>query len=146
MRAAKGGVVMTLQTVTLRVPDVLYLRLKQRAAQTNRTVEAEVLDVLAGAIPVADELPPDLAAAVSPLAVLSDAALWQAAQSSLASEVATTLEELHLKRQRQALTEAEQQTLAVLLPQYERHLLVRAQAAALLKQRGHDVSHLVGLP
>jgi plasmid stability protein len=139
----KGGVPMTLQTVTLNVPDVLYARLKQRAQQANRTVEAELLEVLATAVPVADELPADLEAALSPLALLDDESLWRAAQNQLAPEAAAELENLHLKRQREGLTAAETQTLAGLVRQYERAMLVRAQAAALLKQRGHDVSSLV---
>jgi hypothetical protein len=43
----------------------------------------------------------------------------------------------------QGLTEAEVQEAATLLRQYERVMLVRAHAAALLKQRGHDVSSLL---
>jgi hypothetical protein len=56
------------------------------------------------------------------------------------------LEELHLKRQREGLTEGEEQTAAALLRQYERALLVRAQAAALLHQRGHKVEELLTPP
>jgi plasmid stability protein len=129
---------MPIQTVTLQVPEVLYARLKERAAQTNRTVEAEVLEVLTGAVPVAD----DIEAALSPLAVLSDDALWQAAQSRLATETAASMEQLHIKQQREGLTNAERDTLAAQVRQYERQMLVRAKAAALLQQRGHDVSTL----
>jgi plasmid stability protein len=128
----------------LNVPEALFHRLQQRAAQTKRTVEDETLDVLAAAVPVAEALPADLAEAVSPLALLDDEALWRAARTRLAAEAANQLEELHLKRQRESLTEAETQTLAALVRQYERALLVRAQAAALLHQRGHDVSELAG--
>ncbi len=126
---------MVVHTLTLNVPDVLYTSLKRRAERTNRSVEAELLDVLAGAVPVADELPADLAAAVSPLAVLDDAALERAARARLPEEAAALLE---------ALTDAEAATLAGLVRQYERGLLVRAQAVLLLSQRGHDVSHLRG--
>src|SRR5437867_628256 len=123
---------MTVQTLTLNVPEPLYQRLKQRAAQTERTVEDEALDVLVTAVPVADELPADLAEAISPLALLDDEALWRAARSRLAAEVAQRLEELHLKQQREGLTSEETQTLAGLERQYERAMLIRAQAAVLL--------------
>src|SRR5262249_36576507 len=116
------------------------------AEQTNRTLEAEVLDVLTTAVPLAAELPPDLESALSPLAVLDDEALGQAARRCLPAGVTDSLEELHLKQQREGLTESERQTLADLVRQYERNLLLRAQAAALLKQRGHDVSCLVRNP
>ncbi|MDQ2828255.1 MAG: hypothetical protein M3Y74_04290 [Chloroflexota bacterium] len=66
---------MALQTVTLRLPAVLYDRLQRRATQRSHSVEDELLDVLATAVPVADELPTDLADALSPLALLDDEAL-----------------------------------------------------------------------
>jgi hypothetical protein len=53
------------------------------------------------------------------------------------------MENLHHKRQREGLTEAEDETLQRLVQQYERYMLVRAQAASLLQQRGHDVSALL---
>ncbi len=133
---------MTIQSVTLNLPGHLYNRLKRRAEQAHRTVEAELLEVVASAVPVADELPAELNEAISPLALLDDEALWRAARSHLPAEAAVQMENLHLKRQREGLTEAEAQTLAGLVRQYERTMLVRAQAAALLKQRGHDVSEL----
>src|ERR1700752_2070860 len=111
---------MTIQTVTLNLPDTLYYRLKQRAEQSHRTVEDELLDVLVTAVPVADELPADLAEAISPLALLAAGDLWRAAHSHLSAEASQQVEMLHLKRQREGLTEAENQTLVVLVRQYER--------------------------
>jgi plasmid stability protein len=134
---------MTTQSLTLHVPESLFSRLKERADQSHRSVEAETLEVLATAVPPAEELPADFAEALDPLALLDDAALWEAARRRLAPEVATQLDELHLKRQREGLTEAERQTLATLVRRYELIMLVRAQAAAFLKQRGHDVHELL---
>ena len=134
---------MTTQTITLDLPEPLYQKLKVRATQARRSVEDELLDLLAAAVPVADELPDDLTAAITPLAMLDDAELWRAAQTRLPPDVAARLEELHLKRQRAGLTEPEEREAATLVRQYERVMLVRAQAAALLKQRGHDVSGLL---
>jgi plasmid stability protein len=134
---------MTTQTVTLNLPEQLYQRLRERALEMQHSVEDEVLEVLTTAVPVATDLPPDLAEAISPLAVLDDAALWQAARSRFPAEAAQQLEDLHLKRQREGLTEDETQVATALVRQYERSMLVRAQAAALLKQRGHDVSSLL---
>jgi hypothetical protein len=39
-------------------------------------VEAELLEVVAAAMPVADDLPTDPAQVISPLALLDDKALW----------------------------------------------------------------------
>ena len=136
---------MTVQVVTLHVPSPLYEQLKRRAAQAQRTVEAELLDVVATAVPVGDDLPTDLAGAISPLALLDDAALWRTARSHLSAEAVAQMEDLHLKRQREGLDDAEAETLTGLVRQYERTMLIRAQAAALLKARGHDVSLLLTL-
>jgi uncharacterized protein YmfQ (DUF2313 family) len=85
----------------------------------------------------------DLEDSLAQLSLLDDQALWRAARTSFAADAAHQLEELHLKRQREGLTESEAQSATTLLQQYERVMLVRAQAAALLKQRGHDVSSLL---
>jgi plasmid stability protein len=137
---------MTTQTVTLDLPGTLYHQLKQRAERSHRTVEDELLELLAAAVPAADELPVDLTEALSPLQVLDDETLWRAARSHFAAEAASQLETLHLKQQRDGLSEAEDQTRTVLVRQYERAMLVRAQAAALLKQRGYDVAELIARP
>ena len=126
------------QTLTLNIPDDLYDRLKKRAEAAHRTVEAEVLDVVAGA--VADgELPVDVAQALAALAVADDETLWQAARSRLSQDVSDEIEELHFKRQREGLTDGEQQRLAGLMRQYERVLAIRAEAMGLLTERGYDV-------
>jgi len=131
---------MTIQPVTLNLPDLLYHQIKLRAEQSHRSVEAELLEVVASALPVVDELPADLNEAISPLALLDDESLKRAARSHLAAEVAAQMEGLHLKRQREGLTEVESQTLASLIRQYERAMLVRSHSVALLKKRGYNVS------
>jgi plasmid stability protein len=130
-------------TLTLDLPDPIYTLLKNRAEHSQRSVEAEVLDLVASAVPATNQLPDDLAEAISSLALLDDPALWNAARSRLSQDALAHLESLHLKRQREGLTEVETQTLTGLMRQYELALLVRAEAAALLGQRGHDISELL---
>ena len=134
---------MSTETLTLKVPGPLYHHLKEHAERAHRSVEEETLEVLATALPLEDALPPDLSEAVESLELLDDSALWEAARSRLAHASAVRLEALHHKRQREGLTDAETEELAGLVRQYERHMLIRAQAAALLRQRGHDVDELV---
>lgn len=134
---------MSVPSVTLNLPSALYTQIKRRAERSRRSVEAELLELVATAVPVGDELPADLSEAISPLNLLDDEALWRAARSRLAPEAAAEMERLHFKRQHEGLSEAEAQTLAGLVRQYERAMLVRAQAEALLKQRGFDVSELI---
>lgn len=134
---------MAVQPVIVHLPIPLYERLKHRAEQTHRTVEAELLEVVATAVPIADDLPADLAETIAALTLLDDEALWRAARSHLSAETVTQMENLHLKRQRERLTEVEAEVLTSLVRQYDRAMLIRAQAAALLKQRGYDVSELI---
>jgi plasmid stability protein len=137
---------MTGQTVVLQVPDGLYVRLKRRAEQAGRGVEAEVLDVLAAAVPDGEDLAPDLQQAIASLELLDDEALRRAAEGRLAGALTAELEGLHLKQQREGLTPAETERCNELIGHYERAMLVRAKAAALLHQRGYDVSPLVTRP
>jgi len=132
----------TPQPITLNLPAPLYERLEQRARQAHRSVEDELLEVVATAVPVEARLPADLAAAIAPLPLMDDEALWREARSHLPAADATLMEALHDKRQ-EGLSAAEQTTLATLVRQYERYMLVRARAAALLQERGHDVSILL---
>jgi len=69
--------------------------------------------------------------------------LQRAARSHFSAEKAAELEVLHLKRQDEGLTEDEARRAAELTRQYERAMLIRAQAMALLMQRGYDVSGLI---
>lgn len=128
---------MTTRSLTIEFPDDLYDRVRQRAERAGQSVESELVDLVASALPDADDLP---AALVSEL---DDVSLWQAARSHLASDAADQLESLTAKQQREGLTDQERQTQTDLLQQYERAMLARAEAAALLNERGHDVSVLI---
>lgn len=93
--------------------------------------------------PAEEHLPQELADAILDLKTLDDEGLWRTAQHVFPSEANIHLESLHGKRQDEGLTPAEQETAAQLVRQYERTVLVRAHAAKLLKDRGHDISGLV---
>jgi hypothetical protein len=88
----------------------------------------------------ADALSPDLTLAIEHLSTLSDRELEWAARNHLPEESAARLEELHWKRDREGLNEAEARELSHLVALYERTMLVRAQAAMLLRQRGHELT------
>ncbi|XXT15588.1 hypothetical protein WME94_35615 [Sorangium sp. So ce429] len=134
---------MTAQAVTVSLPGPLYERLARRAERTHRTVEAELIDAVATLSDEPDELPVDMAEAIAALHLLEDGDLWRAAEQRLAEEKADRIEELHLKRQREGLSASEIEALATLMKDYTRIMLVRSRSAALLKQRGHDVSRLL---
>lgn len=134
---------MAAQAVTVNLPMPLYERLSQRASNAHRSVEAELVDAVTIVLDEPSELPSELAEATSSLHLLDDSDLWRAARQSLSPERAAEIEEFHLKRQKVGLSASEVEALATLMKEYSRAMLVRARAAAVLKQRGHDVSSLL---
>jgi plasmid stability protein len=128
------------RTVTVNLPDRLYSRLKERAVQSDRTVEAELIEVLASAIPLEAELPPEIVTELASLERLDTSSLEKTARKRLSQRISQRLERLHLKQQREGLSEMEARELAELMRKYEGAMLLRARAVALLKQRGCDVA------
>jgi hypothetical protein len=80
--------------------------------------------------------------ALAQMAYLNDAALWQAARATMPADQRERLEALHDTQQRRQLTVKERAEEQAALRLYRETLLVRGQAAVLLKQRGYDVSDL----
>jgi hypothetical protein len=133
---------MIAQPVTINLPLSLYDRLKLRADESQTTIEDELLQLVAEAVPSTTELSAELDDELGQLVMLDDQALQRAASSHLSKEIAEQLELLHWRRQREGLSPSEESELENHVKQYERAMLVRAQAAAILKQRGIDVSQL----
>lgn len=134
---------MNAHAITLQLPESLYEHFKKRVEWTRRSLEAEVLDAVASAASVEDELSPELIGAVQALEVLDDDDLWRLARETMSQEASQELEALHFKQQDEGLDENEDTIRGKLIHEYERTILIRAQAANLLKQRGHDVSGIV---
>lgn len=132
---------MSLLTLSLNLPESLYRRLEDRARQTNRSVEEESLEVLTTGLMDDDRLPADLETILESMRTLDETALQDKAKGRLPIEISERLEELHMKRQRDGLSQAEDFERADLLDQYERHMLIRAQAAALLARRGAKIAN-----
>lgn len=135
------------QSVTINLPDDFYQRLKARAESAQRTVEAEVRTIVTAAI-ADDSVPADVEADVEALKTADDATLWHVAETSrLSQQESEEIEALHFKRQRgETLTDEERLRLAAGTLHYERAMLMRAEAAALLKERGHDIDVLLKHP
>ncbi len=134
---------MSTQAVTLRLPLPIYEFFKSRAERAERSVEGELLDLAASAAEDQERLPNDLAEAVADLDVLDGEALWFAARSHLPAGQQEQLEALNFKQQSEGLTSEEQQLQERLLQVCDRVMLVRAHAARLLEERGHDISELL---
>ena len=135
---------MPAHAITLHLPETLYERFKQRAEWSRRSLETELLDAVASAAaPTEAELSPELIEVVDALEGLADEELWRLARKTMSREASQALESLHLKQRDEGLSPAEDAARARLMHEYERTMLIRAQAARLLKDRGHDVSSLL---
>lgn len=135
---------MAVHAVTLQLPDPLYSLLQSRAERAQRSLEAELLEAVA-TVTSEEEPSSDVATAVAELELLNDQELWQAARNRLSEEARVELEALNFKQQREGLTPPEKETLEQLVERYDRAVLLRAEAARLLKERGHDVSKLLAV-
>jgi Zn-dependent M32 family carboxypeptidase len=135
---------MAVESVTVHVPHELLTYFLERAQHTQRTIEEEIIEALATSARDDEALPAEVVSALASLDTLSDDKLWERARySHLSPAAAAHLEELNHKRQREGLTEDEQRMVEALLQQYERLMLVRAEALARLKERGCDIAPLL---
>lgn len=126
-------------TTTVSVPEPLFRKLKRAAEVTYRPVEEIVAATLNAALPEPANLPPELAEELASMHLLSDDALRAATAPSLSPSEQQRLGQLdHLAGER-TLTEAEKAEQKRLLLAYHRSVLRRAQALAILNQRGHPL-------
>jgi phage terminase Nu1 subunit (DNA packaging protein) len=140
----EGDVAMAVGTVLVRVPHELLTHFEERAQRTRRSVEEEIVEALASSARQDEPLPADMSAALTSLDTLSDDELWKTARDShLSPAAAAHLEEVNHKRQREGLTSDEQLIVEALLQQYERLMVVRAEALARLQWRGRDIAPLL---
>ncbi len=137
---------MTLQSVTLHLPEPVYQRAKHAADVLQRPVEDLIIDTLTSTLPVLDDVPTEMVSEIAAMTHLSDEALQGLATSALRPERQTSLSELLDKQGRGELDEAEQRELAALMAEYGRSMLRRAKAVALLLARGKPVPVLTLLP
>lgn len=132
---------MTVQAITLNLPKTVYEQIRRAAEKAQRPVDEVLIEAVTAVAPIMDTASEQLRTALAQMAYLNDAALWQAARATMPAEQQERLEALHHQQQRQGLTVEEQAEEQALLTLYRETLLIRAQAAVLLKQRGYDVSN-----
>jgi plasmid stability protein len=138
---------MSAHAITLHLPETLYQRFRQRAEWTHRSLETELLDAVAASVSVEEEeISPELLRAIEALETLDDDKLWLLASAAVPPEASEELASLHLKMRDERLSPEEDAARARLMQEYERSMLIRAQAAKLLKDRGRDISKLLLSP
>jgi hypothetical protein len=134
---------MTAPAITLQLPAPLYDHFQSRAERTHRSLEAELLDAVATVAEDEEELSPDLTTAIADLELLNDDELRLAARNRLSDDARAQLDRLNFKQQKETLTSAEKETLELLVHEYDRAVLLRAEALRLLKDRGQAISELL---
>lgn len=136
---------MALQNVTVSLPEKTYRKIIQLAKNKNRSVEDELATVVERALDPANEwagISTKISDEVSQLAFLDDEQLFVAAQQSLTAEKSKRMQVLTEKLKSEGLLDSERQEVRQLQQYAQRIMLIRAEAAILLKQRGHDISTL----
>lgn len=130
-------------SLSVQVPEQLLQSVKRRASARRRSLDKEVAQLIASGLQQAGGGSETLEELLEPLALMSDADLWNAARSRLPRRLSAELEKLHHQRQRDGLTSVERDRAKLLTDQFERCLVIRARAIELLHARGHDVSRLL---
>lgn len=127
------------QVITVKLPEPTLRRLKRAAELTYRTVDEVVTTTLDAALTAPSDLPTDLADELAAMHLLGDEALWAAARPSLSPAEQARLEQLNHLGGERPLTPSEAAEQSALLEAYHRSVLRRAQALAILAQRGHSI-------
>jgi hypothetical protein len=128
-------------SVTLPVPDYIYDRARQIAEETSQSIEAVLLQQLQEAFtePLPD-LAPDEQRELEALTHLSDDALWTIAREQMPEDRQARLRALMDANSQGTLDNAQRSELAAMVAQGQRLSLRKAQAAALLTERGYPVN------
>lgn len=122
---------------TLHVPEEIYRRAEKIAGETAQPVERVLLDQLWR---LDTRLPGLLAsddAELEALKVLSDDTLWTIAREQMPGDVQARAHDLMDKNSRGSISDDEQLELASLVERADRLMLRKAEAAFILRTRGH---------
>ncbi|MBK9093744.1 MAG: hypothetical protein WAV74_23425 [Anaerolineae bacterium] len=131
---------MTLQTITLRLPEESYRRLQGMATALRRPLEEVASQTIRGNLPPAvDDLPAEFQDELAAWSNLSDEQLWRIALDSLPPDQWRRHRRLLRKNEANTLTDAEREELARLRAATDRFVVRRSYALALLKWRGHTL-------
>jgi hypothetical protein len=137
---------MTTETMTIQVPELLYRRLERLAALSGRPLDSLITQTLSANIPpLPDDLPAPTRDALTALEALNDDDLWLMVRSSIPDAEYEQFTELRAKRRAGALTPDAQVVLDRLTQEADLRMLRKAYAAVLLKWRGHKLPTLAAL-
>jgi hypothetical protein len=126
--------------VTIELPANAFKKLQETAHQQHRSINEVARDLILRELPDLPPLPPELQTELAAFANLSNEVLWVLARSTLTEPQQQELAKLNDEAQRRLLTEVEQNRQQILIDIYNRVLVHRAHAAALLRARGYDLA------
>jgi hypothetical protein len=131
---------MPTRTITLELPESLYTRLEQAANATHSTLDQIIQRVVqVGSPPRWDDAPAEFQFDLAALDRMDDAALWRIARSRARVADAERYQDLLDKNANDQLASDERAELIQLRAQFDRAMLCKAHAAALLRWRGYAI-------
>ena len=139
---------MTVRTITVTIPEMLFLQLEAAARSSAQSLDAVVAQSLERTIPahLAARLPVELQNELDAMEHLSDEALRAIAYSMPSSERVAQMDDLVTLKQDGAITPDQQAQLTALRAEMEALMVRKAHAFVLLKSRGHTPPLLDQLP
>jgi len=128
------------RTITMQLPENLYMRLQQVAQAIQQPLEQILLRAIqVGSPPTWETAPPEFQAALAALDRLDDTSLWRIARSRYTEVDMQPYQQLLDKNAEGTITLIEQQELERLRYEFDRHMLCKAHAVTLLHWRGHQI-------
>lgn len=127
-------------TITVTLPDVLYIRIQEAAKATAMTQDEVLSQSVALTLPELEvDLPDELRTEFRAMSLASDTKLWEIARGQMDKQRQQQLEQLANLQKERALSVSEQTALSRLFREAESFMLRKAEAFALLARRGYKV-------
>jgi len=126
------------KTISIKLPEMVLYKLQKAAELTYRSLDEVLASTVDAALTAPSNLPLELAGELAAMHLFSDDALWAAMQPSFSSAEQTRLQQINHAGGERPLNPAETAEQSALLNSYHRSMLRRAQAMAILKQRGYN--------
>jgi hypothetical protein len=123
--------------IVLTIPEDISARARQIAETTEQPVEQVLIDHLKSLSIPLPALPPEEQAELDALHQLSDDALWTIAREQMPDDVQTRAHALMDKNSRGTITDDERAELEKLVERADRLMLRKAEASAILRERGN---------
>ncbi len=139
---------MTARTITVTIPEMLFLQLEAAARTSAQSLDAVVSQSLTQALPTQLKalLPGELQDELAVMEQLSDDALHAIAYSTTPAERLIQMDALITLKQAGMLTPTQQHQLTLLRRDTEAVMVRKAHAFVLLKNRGQTLPPLDQLP